>query len=289
MNQANSYTGQTTISAGTLQLNNGGTLGGQLLTPVVNNSVLVVNQSGTVTQGTNFPWIIGGTGSLVYSGGGTLVLTGTNNYNSYTGLTTASAGTISLASNLAIQQTALDTSGTGVFTLSGSTPTFGGLSGSNNLASVIASGYSGEGGVAALTLNPISGTVTYNGVVADGASGMTLTKIGAGTQVLTGSNSYTGQTILNAGTLTLSGSGSILGSAGITLSGGGLTLTNAAAETGSGRVADAAPITANGGTLTYNNTSGSPVYAETVGTVTLASGPLNIVEAVSQAARAARP
>ncbi len=247
--------------------------------PLLNNGSLMVNKTGTLTQGNNFPATIGGTGALTYSGGGTLVL---NAPNYHSGATTLSAGSsITLSHALALQNSALATSA-GTFTLSGiTTPTFGGLSGATgNLASVISSGY---GAVTNLTLKPIVGsTVTYGGVIADGAAGMTLTKTGAGTQVLQGVNLYTGATTLNAGALELSGAGSILTTPGITLAGSALTLTNTAAETGSGRVHDTNGITSNGGTINYTNSSGADVYAETIGPVALTSGQLNLVATTNQ-------
>ena len=270
-----SYSGVTTVSAGNLQLSGSGSM----TLSLINNGTFVVNKSGTATQGIDIPSFLGGTGNLTYSGGGTLVL---NTPTYYTGTTKATAGTVKLSNNLAIRTSALDTTGGGSVTLDTgvTTPTFGGLSGATgNLATIISSGY---GSVTNLTLNPQSGSVTYGGVIADGATGMTLTKTGAGTQVLQGASTYSGTTNLNAGILELSGAGSILNSA-VTFGGGELKLTNTAAETGSGRVHDTTAITSNGGTFTYNNTSGANVYAETTGSVALTSGQLNIVEAVNQA------
>ena len=277
INQANTYTGQTTISAGTLRLDAGGTLSA---VPLYDNGTFAVNRSGTVTLGADIPAIIGGTGGVTNIGSGTLVL---NAPTFYTGTTAVIAGTIKLSSNLAIQNSALDTTGAGFVTLDTgiTTPTIGGLAASGtarDLATVISSGY---GNMTNLTLNP-AGSVTYGGVIANGASGMTLTMIGAGTQTLQGVDSYSGATYLNAGTLNLSGSGSILNSA-ITLNGGGIMLTNTAAETGSGRINNSTGITSNGGTITYANTSTNNIaYAETVGSVALTSGQLNLVESANQ-------
>ena len=82
-------------------------------------------------------------------------------------------------------------------TLSVTTPTFGGLKGSTDLATVITTGYSN---VTTLTLNPGTGiSDSYSGVIANGA--MKLTKTGAGTQILSGANLYTGLTSVSAGTL----------------------------------------------------------------------------------------
>ena len=57
-------------------------------------------------------------------------------------------------------------------------------------------------------------TVTFNGVISDGgsSSAMGLTQLGTGTTVLTATNTYVGQTTVNAGTLTLNGGSTAAGS-----------------------------------------------------------------------------
>ena len=85
---SNTYTGGTTISAGTLQLNSGAWLGSGGIT---DNGTLVFNQSGNVTVSA----IIGGTGGLTLSGSGIVTLTG---HNTYGGSTTINNGTL-LANN----------------------------------------------------------------------------------------------------------------------------------------------------------------------------------------------
>ncbi|MBR8302418.1 autotransporter outer membrane beta-barrel domain-containing protein [Burkholderia dolosa] len=82
------YTGGTTISAGTLQLGNGGT-SGSIVGDVTNNGTLAFNRSDTVT----FGGAISGSGALTQLGTGTTVLGGNN---TYTGGTTISAGTLQL-------------------------------------------------------------------------------------------------------------------------------------------------------------------------------------------------
>jgi fibronectin-binding autotransporter adhesin len=82
---ANTYTGTTTISAGTLQLGNGGT-SGSIAGNVVNNGVFAVNRSDTFTFGD----VISGTGAFQQNGTGTTILTATNTYS---GPTTVNAGT----------------------------------------------------------------------------------------------------------------------------------------------------------------------------------------------------
>ena len=178
-------------------------------------------------------------GGLTKIGANTLTLTG---LNTFTGDTLISGGKVALGNTLALQYSTYNTTGsTGVIGLDVTgyaTPTLGGLSGSVDLATAI----TGYGSVTNLILNPQSGTDTYAGIIADGFSGMTLTKSGAGTQVLSGANSYTGLTDVQAGTLTL-------GHATDTL-------------------ADTAAVQVSGGTLAVPNT-------DTVGAVTLSSGTIS--------------
>jgi fibronectin-binding autotransporter adhesin len=67
---ANTYTGGTTVVAGTLQLGDGGT-SGSIVGNVVDNGNLTFNRSDAVT----FEGIISGTGSIAQSGTGTTILT----------------------------------------------------------------------------------------------------------------------------------------------------------------------------------------------------------------------
>lgn len=83
----NSYAGTTTISAGTLQVGNGGTTGNFGPGAIVNNGTLAFDRADTVTIG----HAISGSGSLVQAGAGTVVLNGAN---TYAGTTTISAGTL---------------------------------------------------------------------------------------------------------------------------------------------------------------------------------------------------
>lgn len=83
---ANTYNGLTTISAGTLQVGNGGTTGSLGSGNVVNNASLVFNRTDTgLSVGGN----ISGSGSISQISTGTTTLSGTN---SYAGATTVSLG-----------------------------------------------------------------------------------------------------------------------------------------------------------------------------------------------------
>ncbi len=101
----NTYTGTTTITAGTLQLGNA-TATGSIVGNITDNGVLQFNRTdaGLILGGN-----ISGTGSVIQAGTGTVTLSGTN---TYTGTTTVSAGTLQSGSNMAL-------SGFSAFTVNG--------------------------------------------------------------------------------------------------------------------------------------------------------------------------
>jgi len=92
---ANTYSGTTTISAGTLQVGNGGTSGTLGSGAVVNNSSLVFNRSDN--YGGSISNAISGSGSLTVMGG-SLTLSASNTYS---GLTTVSGGTLAVNGSIA--------------------------------------------------------------------------------------------------------------------------------------------------------------------------------------------
>ena len=84
----NTYSGATTISAGTLTMGSVGQLGaGNYAGLITNNSAFVAN--GTAAQ--TLSGVISGTGSLTQQGGGTLTLSGVNTYG---GATTIKSGKV---------------------------------------------------------------------------------------------------------------------------------------------------------------------------------------------------
>ena len=154
----NTYAGGTTIAAGTLQIGNGGTTG-SILGDVTNNGTLALNRSDEMT----FDGIVSGTGALGQIGTGTTILTGAN---SYTGGTTITAGILQLGN--------------------------GGTTGSIT-GDVVNNG--------SLVFNR-SDEVTFAGLISGLGS---VGQIGSGTTILTGPNSYAGQTDVSAGTLLING------------------------------------------------------------------------------------
>ena len=82
----NTYSGNTVINGGMLQIGGGGTTG-SIISDVINGSILAFNRSDTYS----YSGLISGAGEMRQTGSGTTVLTGTN---TYTGTTTVEAGTL---------------------------------------------------------------------------------------------------------------------------------------------------------------------------------------------------
>jgi autotransporter-associated beta strand protein len=87
---ANTYAGGTTISAGVLSVGAGGT-SGSISGNVVNNATLQFNRSDSLA----YAGAISGSGAVTKLGAGTTTLSGAS-ANTYTGMTTVSAGTLEL-------------------------------------------------------------------------------------------------------------------------------------------------------------------------------------------------
>ena len=106
LTNAETYSGGTTISAGTLQLGNNGTTGG-VVGNILDNGLLVFDRS---DSGACFSAEISGSGSIEQAGTGTLLFGGTN---SFTGIALLSAGVLKLNNATALQScTVLSTGGT---------------------------------------------------------------------------------------------------------------------------------------------------------------------------------
>ncbi len=244
---ANSYSGGTLISDGTLVASNVEALG---TGDVTDDAVLELNTGGT------FDNAIGGSGNVVKSGADTLTLSGSN---SYTGGTTISGGTL-VASNVEALGTGdvtnnatlelntggdfinniggtgrVEKSGDDTLTLSGSNTYTGGttISGGTLVASNVEA--LGTGDVtdnATLALN--TGGTFDNAISGSGQ----VVKSGDETLTLSGTNSYTGGTTISGGTLVATnvealGSGDVTDDATLELNTGG-TFDNAIS--GSGQV-----------------------------------------------------
>jgi fibronectin-binding autotransporter adhesin len=159
----NTYSGATTISAGTLRLGAGGTAGSlntSSAISVASGATFSVNQSDTVTQGTDFSGAaISGAGGFTQAGTGTTTL---NAANTFGGGVTIKNGTLE-------SKTTTTTLGTGTVTMGGTGSTGATyLTGQNNSnAFVISAPDSGTVVPSVLTVPApaftLSGGITLNG------------------------------------------------------------------------------------------------------------------------------
>ena len=149
----NVYTGTTTISAGTLQLGNGGS-SGRVAGDVIDNAALVFDRSDVNPFGGH----ISGTGAVTQAGTGTTILTADS---TYTGGTTISAGTLQLGNGGATGTIAGDVTDNGALAFNRSdTVTFPGvISGSGSLSQL------GSGTTILTADNPYTGGTTVSGGV----------------------------------------------------------------------------------------------------------------------------
>lgn len=251
----------------------------------------------TDSAGTGSPFAGNGTKVTVTQGGSVL-----GTYTLNTGMSTSyvsfgSSGGVGGVDNLFIGSppvlpvtTPVTIAATSTLDLNGFTQRVASLADSGGGGSVINSNSSTP---AVLALNPASGSTTFTGVIGGGVGTISLAKSGAGTQVLGGSNTYAGVTMIHAGTLQLgdgtsghdgsiagtsivnnsvisfnlfgasSYAGVISGSGSLSKTGNGtLTLNNANSYTGT--------TTINGGTLALGAggslNSGSTVHIGAGGT-----------------------
>ncbi|EDX9216213.1 autotransporter outer membrane beta-barrel domain-containing protein, partial [Salmonella enterica subsp. enterica serovar Cubana] len=232
---ANSYSGGTLISDGTLVASNVEALG---TGDVTNNATLELNTGGDFTNN------ISGSGQVVKSGDDTLTLSGAN---SYTGGTTISGGTLvatnvealgsgDVTNNAVLE---LNTGGTFDNAISGSGQVV--KSGDKTLTLSGANSYTGgttinDGTLVATSVDALgTGDVTDDATLelntggdfdnAIGGSG-NVVKSGADTLTLSGSNTYTGGTLISDGTLVASnvdalGTGDVTDNATLELNTGG--------------------------------------------------------------------
>lgn len=97
LNGMNTYSGGTTLNAGTLQIGDGGTSGSLGTGNVINNGNLILNRSDNVIVTNN----ISGTGGLTHSGVGSTTLLGNN---SYSGGTIVNSGSLIIGTSQALSQ-----------------------------------------------------------------------------------------------------------------------------------------------------------------------------------------
>ena len=225
MTAANTYSGGTALTAGSVAVGTNASLGtgalsfkgGALLAGVdgltLGNAAVLASNGTIDTQafGLSYAGVISGPGVLTKAGSGRLALAAAN---SYSGGTALNAGSIVVGNNAAL--------GSGAVTFNGGTlqPGADGLTLGNALALAHDATIDTQGfGLSA------TGVISGNG---------SLTKMGSGLLALSAANSYAGGTVIQAGTLQV-GNSAALGTGPVTFDGGklqaganGLALGNAA-------------------------------------------------------------
>ncbi len=162
---------------------------GQALTVT---SDVTLSGSGTAVFGNAL-----GAAGLTVSGTGSLTLAVNN---TLTGTATVSSGTLNLASHGALGTASLTQTG-GTVNFTSSAPVVSRLSGTGG---TLVLGNPAEPGNTTLAVGDAT-TASYSGSIADASVSATggLVKTGTGTLVLAGNNTYSGPTVINAGTLAL--------------------------------------------------------------------------------------
>jgi outer membrane autotransporter protein len=258
---SNTFTGELTVSEGTLDLRNGAAVSDAVTVSIASGAALGITDSETVGA-------LAGSGNVNISAGQTLT-TGSNDAS------TVVSGVIS-------GDGVLVKTGSGSMALAGKNTYSGGTTISGGTLQI------GVGG----TEGSIEGDVTNNGTLAfdrrdlhdyDGIISGTgdVHMLGVGTLVLSGANTYTGDTIISSGKLVINGSSE---STSTTVEGGNLTVNGSTASAIAVDIGAVLQGTGSVGALTVNSggthAPGNSIGAQTVnGAYTLAPGSILIIEA----------
>ncbi|MFA6287320.1 MAG: autotransporter-associated beta strand repeat-containing protein [Opitutaceae bacterium] len=212
--------------------------------------------------------------------GGNLGINGSGASAISTSAVTVKLGASNVISNGAGKGNVYITGGTAGSTLdmNGQTETINGLVSGGTVAQSRITNTNAA--TATLTLGDNDQTATYAGTILDGTGKVAITKIGAGVQTFGGANTYTGNTTISNGTLALSSTGSIGGSAIVSVASGatfnvsavsGYAVASGQTLRGAGSVIGA--VAAGSGA-----TVAGGVDASTLGTLTF-SGTLDVTAA----------
>jgi autotransporter-associated beta strand protein len=276
----NTYSGGTSFNSGILSISsdanlgnasggltfNGGTL--QLTGGAVNlastRAITLNAGGGTFDIGggaTIFSQSFGGSGPVTFTNG-SAILSAANTYSGATTVTSTGflganvAGALSSNSAFTVD---------GTLVLGGFNTTIKSLTGSGIVAN-------NSPTAATLTLAPTSGVTTFSGTLIDSlGAALSLVKTGAGTQVLSGANTYSGGTTIAAGALRI-GTGGALGSGGVTFTGNGTLGANATTTLTNSIVVNSGASTTIGAAAGQTLTLSGPSFALNLGGTALHFG-----------------
>jgi len=207
---ANTYIGSTNINGGTLQAGGMNVLGNGSAVSISAGSTLALDNynqtigslagggvvslgSATLTAGgnngtTSLSGYLFGTGGLTKTGTGTLTLSGPNTYS---GATTISAGQLEAGATNAFSNTStVQVAAGATLDLANLDQTIGSLAGAGSVTL----------GSARLTAGGDNSSTSFAGTMS-GTGG--LTKLGSGSLALSGTSTYSGETVVNGGRLSL--------------------------------------------------------------------------------------
>lgn len=242
---ASTYTGNTIVSAGTLEIGDGGTTGSLAATNITVTGNLVFNTSGTqAVSGT-----IGGAGNIIKKGTGNTTLNGLNTFT---------VGAFIEGGMLVVNaDTGLGNAANGVTFQNGSGKLASDSAGvvTARAMTVAAGATGGFAAIEATDSIEIGGTVSGAGSIAIGGSGLVR---------LAAANSYAGTTTVASGILDVGVAGATSGGS-VTVSGG--VLGGTGSVTGAVSVATGAAVRA--GAITTTGTSAGTL---STGALTLAGG-----------------
>lgn len=208
------YTGSA-VQRGSLQAQNGAnTWAGDIVLNGTTNTRIGVQDGATLTLTGHISESVAAAGVLFRAGavGADIILSGTGSYSGVTTLFSNGAD-IRITGNNRLSTAAsafFSTGGSTIFDLNGFNQEFAGIE-SISAAITIRSGAAGS---STLTSNtPTATSFNNQGIIADGSGTVSFVKQGVGAQTFTNTNTYSGDTTITAGTLALTGSGSINNSA----------------------------------------------------------------------------
>jgi fibronectin-binding autotransporter adhesin len=296
---ANTYTGATNVTAGTLELGQTNAISGSSVSVTggatfnENGFSDVIGQlsgagSVTTSTGTNLT-IAQGAGSAVFSGTfsgagsltvgntsgdtGTFELSGAN--SNYSGAITVGHGTLELGVTNAISGNAVTLNSGTTLNMNSVSDTIGSLSGAGNISNLTTGKM--------LTVEEGGNNTSYSGSIS-GAGGLTVgaSSSDTGTLSLTGANAYTGSTSVNDGILQLNASNNLSSSSAVQIAANAElslsnltgTLANAISGSGNLQVSGSSNVTLSGG----NSFSGTTSIGggELILSSTLGSGLINV-------------
>ena len=286
----NTYTGATTIAAGTISINAAAALAS---TSAINlgDATSLTYTGGTATLDRNIS-VTSGTGSLRNTGNGTLTLGGTLSKNGTTltfaqgvfnvtgSITGSSANSDLVVDSSTVTLNGVNTYDGPTYIINGGTlnaNTAGALptsplsavtvNGSSTLALGASQSVASLSGTNGSSVNLNANTLTINGsattTYSGGISGTgNLVKNGNGTQTLAGATTFNGTTTVNSGTLQAATANALANTSQVVLNNSGSLLVTADAAIGTNT-----SITMNGSTLAF----GAAGYNGSVGALTLSA------------------